>query len=193
MYGHQNKVSDFFYEHYIPGAMAWLDVGSGKTVSALDTIARMDDDFSFNKLLVVSTKLIVDNVWPVEIKKWAQVNHLTITTRSQLLSVRRNCTDQDYLEAKIKSRKMGKIIRRRGKSKTPPERLKQYKGYMRLVRERERDLLKQFDTDVTLINVENFTWLATRYARQWPFDTVVFDECSLFRNCLLYTSDAADE
>ena len=35
---------------------------------------------------------------------------------------------------------------------------------------------------MTLINVENFTWLATRYARQWPFDTVVFDECSLFRN-----------
>lgn len=38
------------------------------------------------------------------------------------------------------------------------------------------------EADITIINRENVAWLVERFGRRWPFDTVVIDELSSFRN-----------
>ncbi|WP_260843071.1 SNF2-related protein, partial [Paenibacillus sp. IHBB 10380] len=38
------------------------------------------------------------------------------------------------------------------------------------------------DADIYVINRENVEWLVSEYGSQWPFDTVVIDELSSFKN-----------
>ena len=54
--------------------------------------------------------------------------------------------------------------------------------------------------DLYVINRDNVKWLVDYFRNDWPFDMVVIDEASSFKsqqaqrwNCLLYTSDAADD
>lgn len=48
--------------------------------------------------------------------------------------------------------------------------------------QRERVLALEQPADVYVINRENVPWLVTYYGRDWPFDMVVLDESSSFKN-----------
>jgi SNF2 family DNA or RNA helicase len=48
------------------------------------------------------------------------------------------------------------------------------------VKERRRAL--KADADIWIINRENVEWLVSEYGSKWPFDTVVIDELSSFKN-----------
>ena len=182
MHGHQVKVSDFIYERKTNGAMCWLDVGGGKTVSSLDAIARMDENFCFGKALVVSTKRIVKDVWPDEIKLWEQTNHMVIAERELLLEARRDRNEPEYVEAKELYNRYHKIIKRKGSKRTPKDRLKKYRRAIGTMRKIEAQQILAVEADIYLINVDNFRWLVDTLGSKWPFDTVIFDEFSLFRN-----------
>lgn len=47
---------------------------------------------------------------------------------------------------------------------------------------KQRDTVLHRAADVYVINRENVEWLATRYGDRWPFDCVVVDESSSFKN-----------
>ena len=84
---HQIKTSEFIVDKANEGGcMCWLDVGGGKTVSTLDAIATLRDNFCFDKCLVVSTKRIVMDVWPSEIKAWEQTHFMDVVTREPTFS-----------------------------------------------------------------------------------------------------------
>lgn len=38
------------------------------------------------------------------------------------------------------------------------------------------------DADIYVINRENVEWIVSEYGSSWPFDTVVIDELSSFKN-----------
>lgn len=48
--------------------------------------------------------------------------------------------------------------------------------------ERARLGALQSEADIYVINRENVPWLVTQYGKQWPFDCVVIDEASSFKN-----------
>jgi SNF2 family DNA or RNA helicase len=48
--------------------------------------------------------------------------------------------------------------------------------------ERNRISVLQRDADVYVINRENVEWLVNHYKKKWPFDCVVIDESSSFKN-----------
>lgn len=48
--------------------------------------------------------------------------------------------------------------------------------------ERNRMSVLQRDADVYVINRENVEWLVNHYKKKWPFDCVVIDESSSFKN-----------
>jgi SNF2 family DNA or RNA helicase len=48
--------------------------------------------------------------------------------------------------------------------------------------EKARRAALSVDADVYVINRENVMWLAQNYGKNWPFDTVVIDESSSFKN-----------
>lgn len=54
--------------------------------------------------------------------------------------------------------------------------------------EKERLLGLSSPADIHIINRENVTWLYKLFGRAWPFDTVVIDECSSFKNPALRTA-----
>ena len=48
--------------------------------------------------------------------------------------------------------------------------------------ERQRVSALSLDADVYVINRENIPWLVEKYGKRWPFDMVVIDESSSFKN-----------
>lgn len=183
LHGHQTKVSKFISDLAANGGcLCILDVGGGKTVSTLDAIKTLREGFCCNKILVVSTKRIVKDVWPAEIGLWEQSSDLSVVTREQILSCRRNRKEPDYLKAKQIVEEFGKVIKFEGSKKVDKLILRQYNAALKAMRHYERKALMQLDGDIFLINVENYRWLVNTFGTGWPFDTVVLDESSLFRN-----------
>lgn len=181
--GHQEKTSKFIVDKAASGGcMCWLDVGGGKTVSTLDAIATLSDNFCFNKCLVVSTKRIVKDVWPNEIKLWEQTHDMDIVTREQMLAARRDRVEPEYLQAKIEAKRIKEILLRKGVKKAGKALVKEYHSHHRVVRKFEQDHLLSLEGDFYLINIENYRWLVNTLGSKWMFDTQVLDESSLFRN-----------
>jgi SNF2 family DNA or RNA helicase len=54
----------------------WLDLGLGKTISTLTAIVDLENDFGFDRCLVIAPKRVALSVWPREVKEWAHTAHL---------------------------------------------------------------------------------------------------------------------
>ena len=110
----------------------FLDMGLGKTSSALTAVSDLLDEFSVHKVLIVAPLRVANSVWKQETAKWAHLKHLRVSV----------CTG--------------------------PQK-------MRLA-------ALQADADVYVINRENLDWLVDAKGAKWPFDMVIIDESSSFKN-----------
>ncbi|GFO80741.1 MAG: DEAD/DEAH box helicase [Methyloceanibacter sp.] len=55
--------------------------------------------------------------------------------------------------------------------------------YARVVGSAERRIAAlETDVDIYIVNRENVVWLVERYGKRWPFDAVVLDEATSFKN-----------
>ena len=128
---YQQFCEDFLIDK--PAAGLLLDMGLGKTVITLTTVARwMYDRFEINKVLVVAPLRVAEDTWTKESAKW---DH-----RQGLRVVRVLGTEAQRIRA------------------------------------------LQTDADIYCINRENIPWLVKYYGARWPFDGVVLDELSSFKN-----------
>lgn len=109
-----------------------LEMGLGKTVSALTAVSDLIDGCAVGKVLIIAPLRVAKSVWAQEVKKWAHLSHLSVSV----------CTGSS------------------------------------------RDRLKALSlaADVYVINRENVPWLVQIYGEKWPFDMVVVDESSSFKN-----------
>lgn len=111
----------------------FLDMGLGKTVSALTAIDElMFDRFEVNKVLVIAPKRVASGVWSDEVESWAHLQHL-------------------------------RIISIQGSAKQREKQLKE-------------------PADIYTIGRDNTAWLCNHYGSNLPFDMVVIDESSSFKN-----------
>jgi SNF2 family DNA or RNA helicase len=110
----------------------FLDMGLGKTSSALTAVSDLRDEFAIHKVLIVAPLRVANSVWAQEAKKWAHLKHLRVSV----------CTGSQ------KARLVG----------------------------------LQADADVFVINRENIAWLVETLGAKWPFDMVIIDESSSFKN-----------
>ena len=128
---YQQFCEDFLIDK--PAAGLLLDMGLGKTVITLTTVARwMYDRFEINKVLVVAPLRVAEDTWTKESAKW------------------------DHLQGLRVVRVLGT--------------------------EAQRIRALQTDADIYCINRENIPWLVKYYGARWPFDGVVLDELSSFKN-----------
>lgn len=116
-----------------PRVGLFLDMGLGKTVSALTAVDRLiNDRFEVQRVLVIAPLRVAKLTWSAEVDKW---DHLTL--------------------------KVSKVLG--GESK------------------RLRALAEK--ADLYVINRENVPWLVDLYkGKRWPFDMVIIDESSSFKN-----------
>lgn len=57
----------------------FLDMGLGKTVTTLTAIVELFGTFEASKVLIIAPKLVAEQTWPEEIKKWEHTKHLTVS------------------------------------------------------------------------------------------------------------------
>ena len=78
LHGYQNEAIEFAID--TPKCALWLGLGLGKSVSALTAISDLMDDFAVRKTLVVAPLRVAKKVWSDEVKKWAHLKHLRVST-----------------------------------------------------------------------------------------------------------------
>jgi SNF2 family DNA or RNA helicase len=116
-----------------PAVGLFLEMGLGKTVSALTAIQELlYDRFEVSRVLVIAPLRVAQSTWSGEIEKWDHLRDL----------------------------RLSKVL---GSEKQRVEALHQ-------------------PADIYIINRENTEWLVNYYGRKWPFDMVVIDELSSFKN-----------
>ena len=117
----------------LPAVGLFLEMGLGKTVSALTAIQELlYDRFEVSKVLVIAPLRVAQSTWSGEIEKW------------------------DHLQGL-------RLVKVLGSEKQRIEALHQ-------------------PADIWIINRENTEWLVDYYGQKWPFDMVVIDELSSFKN-----------
>ena len=110
----------------------FLDMGLGKTTSALTAVSDLLEEFAIHRVLIVAPLRVANSVWAQEGRKWGHLKHLRVSV----------CTGS----------------------------------------QKARMVALHADADVFVINRENIPWLVEFLGDKWPFDMVIIDESSSFKN-----------
>lgn len=73
---HDYQVRGVEFALSTPKCALWLDLGLGKTVTTLTTIADLVDSLSVHKVLVIAPLRVAKSVWKQEAANWSHLNHL---------------------------------------------------------------------------------------------------------------------
>lgn len=116
-----------------PRVGLFLDMGLGKTVSALTAVDKLiNDRFEVHRVLVIAPLRVAKLTWAAEVDKW---DHLSL-----------------------------KVVKVLGNESKRLQALAE-------------------NADIYVINRENVPWLADLFkGKRWPFDMVIIDESSSFKN-----------
>ena len=153
--GYQLRMAEHMQER--PFCAIWADMGAGKSATTLTAIGRQLDDLDIAKVLVVAPRRVALNTWPAEIARWEQFKHLTC----------RALTSDDFA-----FKRQDVEIKRKGKTAT----------VKRLV---PTATPASFLTPEAIhtISRDNLVHLVQLLGKKnWPFDMVVIDESSGFRD-----------
>lgn len=108
-------------------------MGLGKTASTLEAIRQLIyEEFAVNRVLVIAPKLVAQDTWIREARKWDDFHDLRVSVAV-------------------------------GTAK-------------------QRQAALATDADIYTINRENVTWLIEQQEKTWPYDMIVVDESSSFKN-----------
>lgn len=112
----------------------FLDMGLGKTVTALTAVKDLLDNCIISNCLVIAPKKVTQVTWSDEIKAWEHLKDLTISVIDGTVRQRREACGRK--------------------------------------------------ADIYAISRDNIVWLVTEYGGvRLPYDMVVIDELSSFKNC----------
>ena len=152
-------------------AAYWLDMGLGKTVTALTAFARLQRQGKVRRALVVAPLQVATTTWPNEIGQWAHTAGLTYTV------IRATDAHPRAVQARRTARSAARRLR------APAEivdRLAAAAG--KAAEEAVRLDQTAEETDLHIINQDRVPWLVDRWRDVWPYDLVIYDESSGLRN-----------
>jgi len=151
-----------------------LPMGAGKTVIVLTAIRQLLLTGKIRKALIVAPKNVALVTWPDEFEEWEHLKDL----RWSLLRIDdedprlKKCNRSNYRFAKdvigLGQKESAAFANRRET---------QYKEWLRQGAALE-------DTQIHIINKEALVWLWWFFGdgKDWPYDMVVYDESSMFKN-----------
>jgi SNF2 family DNA or RNA helicase len=95
LHPYQNRAVDFVLSER--RCMLALEMGLGKSVSTLTAISDMLDGFTARRVLVIAPLRVANSVWAQETRRWAHLNHLTVSVCTGPEKARRAalCVDAD--------------------------------------------------------------------------------------------------
>lgn len=76
MHGYQNRAAGHVIQN--PKAGLFMEMGLGKTVSALTAFSDLVADFAVDTMLVIAPKRVAEHVWSSEVQNWAHLRSLRV-------------------------------------------------------------------------------------------------------------------
>lgn len=180
----------------LPGIIAALEPGAGKTASVLTALRDLLDALIIRKALIVAPLLVAQTVWPAEVDEWEHLKALTWT----LLRVEEDDEEIEalgsaaYAEALARYQGeldddrdvnlllgMGRAAARKAArgDQTPGARAEKVR--QRVVEKAKAAKLARLaetDTEIHIVNKEGLRWLWDHFGRgaRWPYDVLVIDD-----------------
>lgn len=169
-----------------PYSALFIDVGLGKSVISLTLIANLLRDGWTGRALVVAPLRVARSTWPEEIKEWKQAAGITNTL------IRAEDSDDDikaiyrehysrFYEAERRVGEKPAVAARNAARKAAP--------YRQAAKEAKRERLALEATELHIINAEQLVWLVEFWEKRgretgevWPYDVVIVDESSKFKD-----------
>ena len=157
------------YEHEAT-ILGW-DPGAGKSVTVLTAADDLLEDKIIRKVLIIAPMLVATATYPDEFSDWDHLNHMTYTV------IRAEDDDEDIIAAYKDGYEMARIAglsaaeasKWAGRHRTKAKEWKR----LRLIRDR---------SEVHIINKEGLPWLWNHFKDKWPYDMLVTDEATVYKN-----------
>ncbi|MNK62113.1 ATP-dependent helicase HepA [compost metagenome] len=169
MHDYQETAREFLYD--TPYAALFIDMGMGKTITALTVAVDLLNSFQAKKILIIGPLKVACDTWPKEIAMWEH----TAPFRFTLL--REEDDDPRLAKARARARAFGMT---EGLSREDTTRMTARAETQE--RERIRKDLANSNTQIHIINREAVTWLVNHHQGNWPYDVVIIDESSSFKD-----------
>lgn len=184
LHRYQRKAVRFLYE--VPFSALFIDLGMGKSIICLTLLADLIKEGWTGKALVIAPLRVAKATWPEEIKEWKQAAGIEY-------SLIRAEDDDDEIKRIYKSIYDAEYARQRRVGETPSVAA----GYARRAAQGPRQAAKELqrqrqamsDAQLHIINIERLEWLVAFWERmgrehglKWPYDTVIIDESSKFKD-----------
>lgn len=150
--------------------LAW-DMGAGKSVTVLTAADDLLEDRIVKKVLIVAPMLVATATYPDEFADWKHLNHIDWTL------IRAEDDDEDIVRAYKDAYEIAKI------AGLPTADASKWAGRHRTrAKEWKRRRLVADGAEVHIINKEGLPWLWKHFEKKWPYDMLVVDEASVFKN-----------
>jgi SNF2 family DNA or RNA helicase len=180
----QTKAVKFLKKN--PYSALFADVGLGKAIMSLTLLADLLRDGWRGRALVVAPLRVARATWPDEIREWRQAAGITHTL------IRAEDTDDDikdvykahydrFYQAERRVGETPRVAARNAARKAGPFRV--------AAKEAKRRRLVTEDTELHIINAEQLVWLVEYWEERgrltgetWPYDVVLIDESSKFKD-----------
>lgn len=163
---------DRVYDHAAT-ILAW-DMGAGKTVTVLTAMDDLLEDRVVRRVLIVAPLLVASATFPDEFEEWSHLSHIDWTL------IRAEDEDEDIVAARQKAYRMARDLI----GLEPAEAAKFANRHKSRAKEWKRRRLVGIKSEVHIINKEALNWLWEYYGqgKRWPYDMLVVDEASIFKN-----------
>ncbi len=150
--------------------LGW-QMGAGKSVTVLTAADDLLEDGVVKKVLIVAPMLVATATYPDEFADWKHLNHVQWTL------IRAEDDDEDIIAAYKDAYEMAKIA-----GLSAAEATKWAGRHRTKAKEWKRLRLISDDAEVHIINKEGLPWLWKHFEKKWPYDMIVVDEASVFKN-----------
>jgi len=184
LHKYQNRAIKFLYD--TPFSALFIDVGMGKSVICLTLLADLLLEGWNGKALVIAPLNVAKATWPQEISEWKQaagIDYQLIRAEDEDDEVK-EAYQRIYKHWYERNRSVGerpKDAARFASEKARPIR--------RLIKESRRREQARSQATVHIINIEQVEWLVNfweeegrRTGNRWPYDVVIIDESSKFKD-----------
>lgn len=179
-----------------PFSALFVDLGFGKTVSTLTLISDLLDKLAFNRVLIVGPLKVVNQTWPSEIPLWHHTAHLSHTLirddqlaetirvaghkvhQEQKAIALREAVDVAGLEPEWEAEEIADRVKAHMMMARPLIQKARRKASIMAIRE----ATLRNPACIHLINQEQIPMLVEAWGKAWPYDVVIIDEFSGFKD-----------
>lgn len=184
LHSYQHDAVQWLYEK--PFSALFIDLGLGKTAIALALIAQLLREGWHGKCLVIAPLRVAKATWPTEIKEWkfaAGIEHSLIRAED----------DDDEIKAIYREAYQAERAKQLRVGEYPAVATKYAVKAGQEARQAAKEALRRRQAlspaRVHIVNLERLEWLVAfweemgrTFGMRWPYDTVIIDESSKFKD-----------